>query len=46
MNAPTLHRGRLAKAPRVLSVRALTREDLACSATSDPPQGRGEGHLR
>lgn len=28
MNAPTLHRGRLAKAPRILSVRPLTREDL------------------
>lgn len=29
MNAPTLHRGRLAKAPRILSVRPLTRDDLS-----------------
>jgi len=28
MNAPTLHRGKLAKHPRILSVRPLTREDL------------------
>lgn len=28
--APELHRGRLAKHPRVLAVRALTRDDLAC----------------
>lgn len=27
---PELHRGRLAKHPRVLAVRALTRDDLAC----------------
>lgn len=28
MNAPTLHRGKLAKPPRILAVRVLSREDL------------------
>lgn len=30
MSRPELHRGRLAKHPRILSVRSLTRDDLAC----------------
>src|SRR5882724_2865136 len=40
MNAPTLHRGRLAKAPRILSVRALERDDLAVLKEKRPSQGR------
>jgi hypothetical protein len=30
VNQPTLHRGRIAKDPKVLSVRLLTKEDMAC----------------
>lgn len=40
MNAPTLHRGRLAKAPRILSVRPLTRDDLGVLREPRAPQGR------
>lgn len=40
MNAPTLHRGRLAKAPRILSVRPLTREDLGVLREKRAPTGR------
>lgn len=36
----TLHRGRLAREPKVLSVRALTREDLVCLQLPRAPQGR------
>lgn len=36
----SLHRGRLAREPRVLGVRALTREDLACLKLPRAPQGR------
>lgn len=37
---PTLHRGKLARQPKILSVRALTREDLACLQLPRAPQGR------
>ncbi len=40
MNAPTLHRGRLARAPRILSVRPLVREDLAVLLEKRVPGGR------
>ena len=32
---PTLHRGKIAKHPTILSVRVLTREDLACLKTNE-----------
>lgn len=40
MATPTLHRGKLARAPRVLGVRALTREDMLTLRDPRPPQGR------
>lgn len=40
MTQPTLHRGKLARAPKVLSVRPLTREDMASLAAPRPPQNR------
>lgn len=40
MNSPMLHRGKLAKAPEVRSVRLLTREDMGRLAAPRPPQGR------
>lgn len=40
MNAPTLHRGRLAHEPKVASVQALTREDLLRLKQPRPAQGR------
>src|SRR6267142_3782288 len=35
MNRPELHRGKIAKAPRILAVRVLTREDLARLKTTE-----------
>lgn len=35
MNRPELHRGKIAKAPRILAVRVLTREDLARLKTAE-----------
>lgn len=35
-----LHRGRLAQHPKIIAVRPLTRDDLACLADKRPPQGR------
>lgn len=40
MTRPTLHRGKLAKAPRVLEVRPLVREDLAVLQGERAPQSR------
>jgi hypothetical protein len=40
MTQPTLHRGRLAKVPKVIEVRELTREDLAVLKEKRPQQGR------
>lgn len=40
MNGPTLHRGRLARVPKIISVRPLTRDDLACLKLPRAPQGR------
>jgi hypothetical protein len=37
---PTLHSGKLARQPKILSVRALTRDDLACLNQPRAPQGR------
>lgn len=37
---PTLHRGKLARIPKVLSVRPLTREDMAQLKQPRSPQGR------
>ncbi len=37
---PTLHRGKLAKTPRVLGVRPLTREDMLALQDPRPPQNR------
>ena len=40
MTQPTLHRGRLAKTPRVVGVRPLTREDMLVLKQPRPPQNR------
>ena len=40
MTQPTLHRGKLARTPKVLSVRPLTREDMAVLQAPRPPQNR------
>lgn len=40
MNAPTLHRGRLAHVPKIKSVRPLTREDMLRLKAPRPPQSR------
>jgi len=40
MTQPTLHRGKLARTPKVLSVRPLTREDIAALQAPRPPQNR------
>lgn len=40
MNQPKLHRGKLAKHPRILGVRPLEREDLAVLSDKRAPQGR------
>ena len=40
MTQPTLHRGKLAKAPRVIGVRPLTREDMLALQAKRPPQNR------
>ncbi|SRR6266852_579617 len=37
---PTLHRGKLASTPKVLSVRPLTREDMLLLQEKRPPQNR------
>ena len=37
---PTLHRGKLARTPKVLSVRPLTREDMRALQAPRPPQNR------
>ena len=37
---PTLHRGKLAKAPKVVGVRPLTREDMLALQGPRPPQNR------
>ena len=37
---PTLHRGKLARVPKVISVRPLTRDDLVCLQQPRAPQGR------
>jgi len=37
---PTLHRGKLAKAPKVVGVRPLTREDMLALQEPRPPQNR------
>jgi hypothetical protein len=37
---PTLHRGKLARTPKVTSVRPLTREDMLRLQDKRPPQGR------
>lgn len=36
---PELHRGKLATNPKILAVRPLTRDDLACLGDKRPPQG-------
>lgn len=49
MNAPMLHRGKLAKVPKVLSVRPLVREDLGVLNEERPmprPQKLRETHRR
>jgi len=43
MTQPTLHRGKIAKAPKILAVRPLTREDLACLKTTDRVAARVKG---
>ena len=40
MTQPTLHRGKLARTPKVLSVRPLTREDMLALKAPRPPQNR------
>ena len=40
---PVLHRGKIAKAPKILAVRALTREDLARLKTAERTQPRVKG---
>jgi len=40
MTQPTLHRGKLAKTPRVIGVRPLTREDMLLLQDKRPPQNR------
>ena len=40
MTQPTLHRGKLAKAPKVVGVRPLTREDMLALQEPRPPQNR------
>src|SRR6266436_6507455 len=40
MTQPTLHRGKLARTPKVLSVRPLTREDMLALQGPRPPQNR------
>lgn len=40
MTQPTLHRGKLARMPRILSVRPLTREDMLVLQQPRPPQNR------
>lgn len=40
MTQPTLHRGKLARLPKVLSVRPLTREDMLSLQAPRPPQNR------
>src|SRR6266481_3826630 len=40
VSSPTLHRGKLAKTPRVVGVRPLTREDMLRLQDPRPPQNR------